>query len=92
MISKPTKLGESTEITISLKTLLSVIAALVVGAYYVFNTQSKITSLEKEIKDLRSDYENYRKNPSRSQTQLNLLEKDFDYLQKQVDKLDKKIK
>jgi len=91
-MSQATKLGEGTEITISLKTLSSVIIVLVIGAFYVFNTQSKITSLEKEIKDLRSDYENYRKNPSRSQSQLNLLEKDFDYLQKQVDKLEKKIK
>ena len=89
-MSKATKLGESTEITISLKTLISVIGALVIGSYYVFNTQSKITSLEKEISSLRTEYENYRKQPSRSQTALDLLEKDFDYLKKSVEKLDKK--
>ena len=88
-MSKATKLGESTEITISLKTLISVIVALVIGAYYVFNTQSKITTLEKEVSDLRTEYENYRKQPSRSQSQLELLQKDFDYLKKQIDELNK---
>ncbi len=88
-MSKATKLGEGTEITISLKTLISVIVALVIGAYYVFNTQSKITTLEKEVSDLRTEYENYRKQPSRSQSQLELLQKDFDYLKKQIDELNK---
>ena len=45
----PTKLGEDTELTMPIKTIVMVIAFLVSSSWYVFNTQAKISSLESDI-------------------------------------------
>ena len=44
-----TKLGEDTELTMPIKTIVMVVAFLVSSSWYVFNTQSKISSLESDI-------------------------------------------
>ena len=45
----PTKLGEDTELTMPIKTIVMVVAFLISSSWYVFNTQSKISSLESDI-------------------------------------------
>ena len=44
-----TKLGEDTELTMHIKTIVMVVAFLISSSWYVFNTQSKISSLESDI-------------------------------------------
>ena len=44
-----TKLGEDTELTMPIKTIVMVVAFLISSSWYVFNTQSKISSLESDI-------------------------------------------
>ena len=44
-----TKLGEDTELTMPIKTIVMVVAFLVSSSWYVFNTQAKISSLESDI-------------------------------------------
>ena len=40
------QIDEKTEITVPLKTLISVVSALLVASWYVFATQNKIADLE----------------------------------------------
>ena len=77
------QLDEKTEVTVPLKTLLSVVGAIVVASWYVFTTQSRITELEHSIKLSDERFSNYIKQPGRNTAEVELLRKDFEYLQKE---------
>lgn len=74
------KVNESTELNIPIKTLITIIAALLSASWYVFGTQEKIHTLEMEVKILRQDLESYKNQPSRSTTEVELIKKDIEYL------------
>lgn len=78
------QIDEKTEVTIPLKTLISVVGALLVASWYVFNTQNKIADLEHSQKLADERFVNYTKQPGREQLQVELLKKDLEYLQKEV--------
>ena len=44
------QIDEKTEITVPLKTLISVVGFIVVSSWYVFTTQNKIADLEHTVK------------------------------------------
>lgn len=79
-------LDEKTEITIPLKLLVTVVTFVVVSSWYVFTTQNKITDLEHSLKLLEERFVSYTKQPGRNTTDVELLRKDFEYLQKQIEK------
>ena len=79
-------LDEKTEITIPLKLLVSVVTFVIISSWYVFTTQNRITDLEHSIKILEERFVSYTKQPGRNTTDLELLRKDFEYLQKQLEK------
>jgi hypothetical protein len=83
------QIDEKTEVTVPLKTLISVVGAIVVASWYVFSTQTKISELEHTVMLLEERFVGYTKQPSRSITEIELLKKDFEYLQKRVGEIEK---
>jgi hypothetical protein len=79
-------LDEKTEITIPIKLLVTVVTFVVVSSWYVFTTQNRITDLEHSLKLLEERFISYTKQPGRNTTDVELLRKDFEYLQKQIEK------
>lgn len=79
-------LDEKTEITIPIKLLVTVVTFVVVSSWYVFTTQNRITDLEHSLKLLEERFISYTKQPGRNSTDVELLRKDFEYLQKQIEK------
>jgi hypothetical protein len=79
-------LDEKTEITIPLKLLVSVVTFVIISSWYVFTTQNRITDLEHSLKILEEKFVSYTKQPGRNTTDIELLRKDFEYLQKQLEK------
>lgn len=77
---KSVKVSEESEIQISLKTLGLIVFGLVTSAWYVFQTQEKIHSLETRLQILQQSFENYKQQPGRSQSSIELLKKDIEYL------------
>ena len=81
------KLNEGTEVTVPLKTLISVVGAIVVASWYVFSTQTRISELEHTVKLNDERFVNYTKQPGRNTTELELMKKDFEYFHKELNDL-----
>jgi hypothetical protein len=86
------QLDDKTEITVPLKTLISVVSAIVVASWYVFTTQNRIADLEHSIKITDDRFANYITQPGRNTTEVELLRKDFEYLRKEVAEIKQKSK
>lgn len=86
------QIDEKTEVTVPLKTLISVVSAIVIASWYVFTTQARIAELEHSIKLSDERFASYIKQPGRNTADLELLRKDFEYLQKEVVDLKQKGK
>jgi hypothetical protein len=86
------QIDEKTEITVPLKTLISVVSALLVASWYVSATQNKIADLEHTMKLADERFASYIKQPGRNTTDVELLRKDFEYLRKEVSELKQKGK
>ena len=85
------EVNEKTEIIIPIKVLISIVGALLVASWYVFNTQDRITNLEHSLKLSDDRFSNYIKQPSRSQTEIEVMRKEIEYIQKELNDL-KKVK
>jgi hypothetical protein len=81
-----TTIDEKTEITIPLKIAVSSIVFIVVASFYVTTTQNRIGDLEHSHKMLEERFNSYIKQPGRNTMDVELLKKDLEYLQKQVEK------
>jgi HAMP domain-containing protein len=86
------QIDEKTEVTVPLKTLISVVSALLIASWYVFTTQSRIGDLEHAIKLSDERFSHYIQQPGRNTTEVELLRKDFEYLRKEVTELKQKGK
>ena len=86
------QIDEKTEVTVPLKTLISVVSAIVIASWYVFTTQARIADLEHSIKLSDERFASYIRQPGRNTAELELLRKDFEYLQKEVIDLKQKGK
>ena len=86
------QIDEKTEITVPLKTLISVVGFIVVSSWYVFTTQNKIADLEHTVKLADERFASYIKHPGRNTTDVELLRKDFEYMQKEITELKQKGK
>lgn len=83
---------EKTEVTVPLKTLISVVSAIVIASWYVFTTQARIADLEHSLMLSDERFSSYIKQPGRNTADLELLKKDFEYLRKEVVDLKQKGK
>jgi type II secretory pathway pseudopilin PulG len=86
------QIDEKTEVTVPLKTLISVVSAIVVASWYVFSTQTRISELEHTVAFADERFASYIKQPGRNTAELELLKKDFEYLRKEVNDLKTKGK
>ena len=86
------QIDEKTEVTVPLKTLISVVSAIVIASWYVFTTQTRIAELEHTIKLADERFASYIKQPGRNTAELELLRKDFEYLRNEVNDLKTKGK
>ena len=86
------KLNENVEITLPLRTLVSVVASLLIASWYVFRTQTRIAELEHKVQLADQRFEQYLTQPSRAQSDLDLLKKDLEYLRKDLDQQDQKVR
>lgn len=80
------QIDEKTEVTVPLKTLISVVSCMIIASWYVFTTQNRISELEHAVKAADERFIAYTKSPARNATEVELLRKDFEYLQKQIEK------
>ena len=60
-----------------------------VASWYVFTTQNRISELEHSVMLADERFASYIKQPGRNTTELELLRKDFEYLQKRVGEMEK---
>lgn len=81
------QIDEKTEVTVPLKTLISVVGTLLVASWYVSATQNKIADLEHTVKLADERFSSYIKQPGRNTTDVELLRKDFEYMQKEIAEL-----
>jgi hypothetical protein len=86
------QIDEKTEVTVPLKTLISVVSAIVIASWYVFTTQTRIAELEHTVKLSDERFANYIKQPGRNTAELELLRKDFEYLRSEVAEIKQKSK
>jgi hypothetical protein len=86
------QIDEKTEVTVPLKTLISVVSAIVIASWYVFTTQTRISDLEHSVKLSDERFASYTKQPGRNTADLELLRKDFEYLRSEVAELKQKGK
>jgi hypothetical protein len=86
------QIDEKTEVTVPLKTLISVVSAIVIASWYVFTTQTRIADLEHSIKITDERFASYIKQPGRNTADLELLRKDFEYLRSEVAEIKQKSK
>jgi chromosome segregation ATPase len=86
------QIDEKTEVTVPLKTLITVVSALLVASWYVSATQNKIADLEHTIQLADERFASYVKQPGRNTTDVELLKKDFEYLRKEVAEIKQKTK
>ena len=80
------QIDEKTEVTVPLKLLVSVVSVIVVASWYVFITQNRIGDLEHSQKMMEERFSNYIKQPGRNTMDVELLKKDLEYLQRQIEK------
>ena len=81
------QIDEKTEVTVPLKTLISVVSAIVIASWYVFSTQTRISELEHTVMLADERFASYIKQPGRNTTDVELLRKDFEYLRSEVNDL-----
>lgn len=86
------QIDEKTEVTVPLKTLISVVSAIVIASWYVFTTQTRISDLEHSVKLTDERFASYIKQPGRNTADLELLRKDFEYLRNEVAEIKQKSK
>jgi hypothetical protein len=86
------QIDEKTEVTVPLKTLITVVSALLVASWYVSATQNKIADLEHTVKLADERFASYIKQPGRNTTDVELLRKDFEYLRSEVAEIKRKNK
>ena len=89
--TKSLQINETTEITVPLKTLISVVSFIVLATWYVFTTQSRIAELEHKVNTVDERFINYTKSPGRNTQEVALLRKDFECMRLQIDNLSSKV-
>lgn len=86
------ELNEKTEITVPIKTLISIVSAIIVASWYVFTTQGRIAELEHNIKLSDERFSHYIKQPGKNNIDIELIKKDLDYIKKELIELKQKGK
>jgi 5-bromo-4-chloroindolyl phosphate hydrolysis protein len=86
------QIDEKTEVTVPIKTLISIVSALLVASWYMFATQTRIAGLEHTVKLADERFAIYIVQPGRNTTEVELLKKDLEYLRKEIAEIKQKGK
>jgi Tfp pilus assembly protein PilO len=81
------KIDETTEVRVSLKTLAVILIAVVSAAAFVFHMEERLDLLEHNTMMNKVNFENYREQPSRSHTDVEVLKKELEYLKQEIKEL-----
>ena len=81
------KIDETTEVRVSLKTLAVILIAVVSSAAFVFHMEERLDLLEHNTMMNKVNFENYREQPSRSHTDVEVLKKELEHLKEQIKEL-----
>jgi len=83
------KINESTEIHIPLKLVSGLIFAIVAASFFVFHIEERIDFLEMKLEKLAMQFDNYKAQPSRGHTDIEVLKVQLENIQKQIDSIPK---
>lgn len=83
------EVNEKTEIIIPIKILISIVGCFLISSWYVFHTQERISNLEHSLKLADDRFSNYTKQPSRSQNEIDVIKKELEYIQKEINEIRK---
>jgi len=81
------KIDETTEVRVSLKTLAVILITVVSAAAFVFHMEERLDLLEHNTMMNKVNFENYREQPSRSHTDVEVLKKELEYLKQEIKEL-----
>jgi len=79
------KINESTEVQIPLKLVVGIIFAIISASYFVFHIEERIDFLEMKLEKFAMQFENYKAQPSRGHTEIEVLKTQLENIQKQID-------
>jgi Tfp pilus assembly protein PilO len=83
------KIGEDTEIQVSLKTLIGILIAVISVAAFIFHLEERLDILEMNTNTNKVQFESYKEQPSRSHTDVEVLKKELEYIKEKLNQLTK---
>ena len=78
------KIGEDTEIQVSLKTLIGILIAVISVAAFIFHMEERLDVLEMKSNTNKIQFESYKEQPSRSHTDVEVLKKEIEYIKEVI--------
>jgi hypothetical protein len=83
------KINDNTVVIIPIRILISVVGFLLIASWYIFHTQERISNLEHYLKLADDRFFNYMKQPSRSQNKIDVMQKELEYIQNEINEIKK---
>ena len=80
------KIGEDTEIQVSLKTLIGILIAVISVSAFIFQLEERLDILEMKTNTNKVQFESYKEQPSRSHTDVEVLKKELEYIKEKINK------
>ena len=80
------KIGENTEIQVSLKTLIGILIAVISVSAFIFQLEERLDILEMKTNTNKIQFESYKEQPSRSHTDVEVLKKELEYIKEKINK------
>jgi hypothetical protein len=80
------KIGENTEIQVSLKTLIGILIAVISVSAFIFQLEERLDILEMKTNTNKVQFESYKEQPSRSHTDIEILKKELEYIKEKINK------
>jgi|TARA_R110000803_G_scaffold182684_1_gene245057 chromosome segregation ATPase len=84
------KVNESTEVSMPLKLVALLVFAIVAASGFVFHIEERIDILSIQMEKLTMNIENYKAQPSRSHTDVEILKVQLEHLQAQINSIKEK--
>jgi Tfp pilus assembly protein PilO len=80
------KIGEDTEIQVSLKTLIGILIVVISVSAFIFHLEERLDMLEMKTNTNKVQFESYKEQPSRSHTDIEILKKELEYIKEKINK------
>jgi hypothetical protein len=80
------KIGEDTEIQVSLKNINRNIDCCYFSCSFIFHLEERLDILEMKTNTNKIQFESYKEQPSRSHTDVEVLKKELEYIKEKINK------